>query len=106
VRASRAFHGFDLDDEPATLDAIGSDVDAPTGEWIGLLRLSARGSELVRAELAALEQEGLLATADLPLLLTRLQKHTKVAVHYVTANWLDVDDVLDLADARNFPFAG
>lgn len=106
VRGSRPFTGFDLDEQVVTLDAIGSDTQAPTGEWIGLLRLSARGSELVRDELKALEAEGLLATADLPLLLTRLQKHTPITVHYVTANWLDVDDVLDLADARNFPFAG
>ncbi len=77
-----------------TLDAIGQTVDAPTGEWIGLLKLSPRGSELVREELKALDAEGLLATADLPLLLTRLQKHTPVTVHYVTSNWLDVDDVL------------
>jgi phosphoenolpyruvate phosphomutase len=106
VRASRAFHGFDLDEQPATMTAIGSDIEAPTGEWIGLMKLSARGSELVRDELKALADDGLLATADLPLLLTRLQRHTPVAVHYVTANWLDVDDVLDLADARNFPFTG
>jgi phosphoenolpyruvate phosphomutase len=101
VRASRSFQGFELDDEAATLAAIGSDVDAPTGEWLGLLRLTAQGSALVREELAALEAEGLLATADLPLLLTRLMRRTQVTVHYVTANWLDVDDVLDLADARN-----
>ena len=26
-----------------------------------------------------------------------------VAVHYVTGHWLDVDDLADLAEARNFP---
>jgi len=44
-----------------------------------------------------------LAQADLPALLTRIAARHDVAVHYVTGHWLDVDDLADLAEARNFP---
>jgi len=36
-------------------------------------------------------------------LLTRIAARHPVAVHYVTGHWLDVDDLADLAEARNFP---
>ena len=49
-----------------------------------------------------MEAEGLLDTADLPLLLTRLAARPPVDVHYVTGHWLDVDTLRDLADARHF----
>jgi phosphoenolpyruvate phosphomutase len=61
------------------------------------------GADLVRAEIAALEAEGALAKANLPELLTRLASRSGVTVHYVTGHWLDVDDLADLAEARNFP---
>ncbi len=91
-----------LDDAPAQLTAIGAAPDCTAGEWIGLLHLSARGTERVRDELAAMAAEGVLPQADLPALLERLILHGGVAVHYVTGHWLDVDTATDLAAARNF----
>jgi phosphoenolpyruvate phosphomutase len=103
--ADRRFSGSYLDEEPALLRAIGAELppDEVVGEWIGLVRFSPRGAEAARAEIAAIEAEGRLAIADLPELLTRLAGKHRVVVHYVTGHWLDVDDLADLAEARNFP---
>ena len=91
-----------LDEAPAQLTAIEAQPGAAFGEWIGLLHMSAKGTELVREELAAMQTEGVLAQADLPALLQRLIGRGGVAVHYITGHWLDVDTATDLAAARNF----
>jgi phosphoenolpyruvate phosphomutase len=103
--ASRRFSPSYLEDAPVTLRAIGSALPGAevTGEFIGMIRMNERGAALIRAEIAALDAEGALVHADLPDLLTRIAAHHPVAVHYVTGHWLDVDDLADLAEARNFP---
>jgi phosphoenolpyruvate phosphomutase len=106
--ASRPFSASYLDDEPTLLRSVASDRGPGDpafigGEFIGMVRFSARGAALARAELDALAAEGRLAMADLPELLTRLATKHDVVVHYVTGHWLDVDDLADLAEARNFP---
>ena len=104
VTADRAFSGDYLDDAPAHLKAMshGGDASAASGEWMGLARFSPHGAELLQAELAAMEAEGLLETGDLPLLFTRLAARHPVRVKYFTGHWMDVDTLTDLADARNF----
>jgi phosphoenolpyruvate phosphomutase len=103
--ASRRFSARYLEDEPVTLRTISSALPAGevTGEFIGMVRVNESGAALIRAEIAALENEGALVHADLPGLLTRIAARHPIAVHYVTGHWLDVDDVADLAEARNFP---
>jgi phosphoenolpyruvate phosphomutase len=91
-----------LDDVPALLIAIDAKPGGAGGEWIGLMHMSAHGTELVRAELKAMADEGVLAGADLPALLQRLIGRGGVAIHYITGHWLDVDTATDLAAARNF----
>ena len=96
-----------LDDAPARLRGIGApfsaaDAGTQAGEWIGLMRLSARGSAIVGAELDAMTADGSIATADMSTLLARVAMHTEIAIHYVAGHWLDVDTLHDLADARNF----
>ena len=98
------YTGNYLDDEAVSLTAMSAAMkaDAASGEWIGLARFSAQGSAWVREELALIEAEGLLEGADLPMLFTRLAAKHKVAVHFITSHWLDVDTLTDLAAARNF----
>ncbi len=93
-----------IDDEPARLSAMGNDLpdSEVRGEWVGMVRFSAKGAALARAEIDAIRAEGTLAAYDLPKFLTRLAKVHPVAVHYVAGHWLDVDDISDLAAARNF----
>ena len=49
-----------------------------------------------------MEADGSLEKGDVPSLLTRLiAGGHKVRVQYITGQWLDIDDALDLARARN-----
>ena len=104
VVADRRFSGDYLDDTPANLRAIAHEVapGAACGEWMGLARFSAQGAAWVREEMDLMEAEGLLETADVPLLLTRLAAKRPVRVRYFAGHWLDVDTLSDLAEARNF----
>jgi phosphoenolpyruvate phosphomutase len=90
------------DDEPALLTGVAADPAQASGQWIGLMHLSAHGTQLVREELEAMQAEEALAHADLPALLLRLSQRHPIAIHYITGHWLDVDTTADLAEARNF----
>ena len=98
IRNTGRYH----DDEPALLTGIAADSAQACGQWIGLMYLSAYGTQLVRRELEAMQAEDVLAQADLPALLLRIGQHHPIAIHYVTGHWLDVDTTADLAEARNF----
>ena len=98
IRNTGRYH----DDEPALLTGVAADPAQASGQWIGLMHLSARGTQLVRNELEAMQAEDALAHADLPALLLRISQHHPIAIHYITGHWLDVDTTADLAEARNF----
>ena len=105
---SRPFTGDYLDEEPVWLTAIQStgendaEIGEPSGEFIGLIKLSAAGAETVRQELAVMKREEVLDEADLPALMNRLiARGERIETLYVTGHWLDVDDAFDLAKARN-----
>ncbi|HEX4181233.1 MAG TPA: phosphoenolpyruvate mutase [Caulobacteraceae bacterium] len=105
VAADHRFSGDYLDDQPAHLVSMAAaDIPSPqtAGEWMGLARLSSRGSEWLVEEIEALKAEGLYETADLPTLFTRLAARHPVRIKYFTGHWMDVDTLADLADARNF----
>ncbi len=100
-------HDADFLDEPEATElvAIGGDVESQRadGEWIGLMRVTEQGSKLVRDQIAEMRADGSLATADLPELLSRLlSKGVRIGVTYIAGHWLDVDDLHDLAEVRNF----
>jgi phosphoenolpyruvate phosphomutase len=104
VAAERPFSGNYLDDAPVHLRAIAQDlpVAESSGEWIGLVRFTARGAAWLCEELDLIEAEGKLDTTDMPMLITRLAAKHAVLVHYITGHWLDVDTLEDLSNARNF----
>jgi phosphoenolpyruvate phosphomutase len=102
VSATMRNTGFYHDDEVPLLTGVAADPKSASGQWIGLMHLSAQGTQLVRAELEAMRAEGVLAKADLPELMQRLSRQHQIAVHYITGHWLDVDTTADLAEARNF----
>ena len=104
VLADHGFSGDYLDDAPAHLLRVSHDLDgaAPSGEWMGLARFSALGAAWLRDEIALMTAEGVIDTADLPLLITRIAVKHPVRVKYFTGHWMDVDTLTDVADARNF----
>lgn len=104
IVADRPFSTDYLDDAPVALTQAGRDIEpaAATGEWVGMLKLTAAGAKAVRAELAAMEADGSLQCGDVPVLLNRLLAGGRtIRVQYITGHWLDIDDALDLARARN-----
>ena len=102
---SHAYTGDYFDDEVSELtrlDSAMNEADA-NGEWIGLAKFSANGSELLRAELDNMKSDGSLAKASMTDLFNRLiDSGAKPQVVYINGNWLDVNDAFDLARARNF----
>jgi phosphoenolpyruvate phosphomutase len=104
VRCSRPYtNDFLVSDDPVGLKSFGASAAQTDGESIGLVKLSAVGAEAVVREIAPMEAEGTAKTASLPDLLARLlAKGQKIGVQYIAGHWLDVDDVADLARARNF----
>lgn len=104
VVADHAFSGDYLDDGPVHLKLLAHDLQGQeaNGEWMGLAKFSAQGSQWLREEIAALEAEGTIETADLPLLISRIAQKHPVRVKYFTGHWMDVDTLTDVADARNF----
>jgi phosphoenolpyruvate phosphomutase len=103
VAADWCFSGDYLDDRPVHLRRVSSGLspEEVCGEWMGLARVSARGAGWLQEGLATMEVEGLLETADPPLLLTRLAARHPVRVLYYAGHWLDIDTLGDLAEARN-----
>ncbi|HEY2661998.1 MAG TPA: phosphoenolpyruvate mutase [Caulobacteraceae bacterium] len=105
VMADHGFSGDYLDDVPSHLVSMksGAAPDADTaGEWMGLARLSPRGTQWLVEEIEALQAEGLYETADMPLLFSRIAARHPVRIKYFTGHWMDVNTLADLADARNF----
>lgn len=104
VRADRPYSGDYLDDQPVLLERMSSALppDEVAGEWIGLARFSPKGATWLAEEIAALQAEGLLEHADMPLLLSRLAARHPVHIHYILGHWLDVDTLADVGDALNF----
>jgi phosphoenolpyruvate phosphomutase len=76
--------------------------EASHGEWMGVARFSALGAQWLREELYLLASEGLIETADMPLLFTRIAAKHPVRIKYFTGHWMDMDTLADVADARNF----
>ncbi|MBI3880704.1 MAG: phosphoenolpyruvate mutase [Verrucomicrobia bacterium] len=104
VTTSRAFT-LKYSEDDVTLKAMGADLpkDKVNGEWIGLVKCSARGSKLVKdavAELGKRADFNKLRFDDLFRHL--LAQGAGVKVHFITGHWLDVDNLDDLAQAQTF----
>tara|TARA_Y100000588_G_C13556802_1_gene628601 strand:- start:143 stop:469 length:327 start_codon:yes stop_codon:yes gene_type:complete len=106
VECTKHFTGDYLEEEPVLIKNIFSNTSKnpskPSGEFIGLIKLTGKGTNLVKSELNKMERENELAQADIPNLLNRIIKNGgQVEALYITGHWLDVDDAFDLANARN-----
>jgi phosphoenolpyruvate phosphomutase len=73
------------------------------GEWIGLMKLSAKGLEAVKAALTELQKRPDFNKLRMAELLNELVRAGQtVKVQYVRGHWLDVDDISDLSAAGSF----
>ena len=93
------------DEEEAFLTATGPKLDPANihGEWIGLMKMNARGTALTKTALLELAQRPDFRTLRFDDLFKHLlgQQHP-VRVLYITGHWLDVDDLDDLSRAQTF----
>jgi phosphoenolpyruvate phosphomutase len=86
------------------LEEVTTDGDATgvTGEWTGILKVSAEGAKVVREILRMLPEQD-LATATIPDLLRRLvEEGREVRVVYTRGGWLDVDTLDDVLEGSAF----
>jgi phosphoenolpyruvate phosphomutase len=104
VVADHRFSGDYLENAHPHLIAMSAAMseEASHGEWMGVARFSALGAQWLREELYLLASEGLIETADMPLLFTRIAAKHPVRIKYFTGHWMDMDTLADVADARNF----
>lgn len=71
------------------------------GEWIGLLKASASGTEKIRATLMELSRREDFKMLRCDALLRELvKKGTRISIVYITGHWLDVDNLEDLSVAN------
>lgn len=104
VTTSRPFT-LKYSEDDVTLKAMGADLpkDRIDGEWIGLVKCTARGSKLLRGALGELSRRpdfNRLRFDDLFRHL--LAQGVEVRVLFITGHWLDVDNLDDLAQAQTF----
>ncbi|HWQ92747.1 MAG TPA: phosphoenolpyruvate mutase, partial [Clostridia bacterium] len=92
------------EEEPQLLD-IGAHLQPEQvhGEWIGLVKTSVHGSQILRTALSQLAERPDFKT----LRFDDLFRHLIAAGHpirvlYITGHWLDVDNLEDLSAANAF----
>ena len=104
VRATRPYSTRYSEDE-VFLEEMSLDLppDQVSGEWIGLLKTTPRGTAAVQAALKALSAKpdfSQLQFQDLFKELLRAGQPVKIV--YITGHWLDVDNLDDLSQAQAF----
>ena len=104
ITATRPY-SLRYDEEEAFLAAMGPDLPSEKihGEWIGLLKTTSRGSTALRSALTILSRRPDFRQLRFDDLLSHLvHEGQRVQVLYITGQWLDVDDLDDLAQAQTF----
>ena len=104
VTATRPY-SLRYDEEEALLTAMGSQLNREMihGEWIGLIKTNARGSGAIRTALDELSTRADFRQLRFDDLFKHLLANGQpMQVLYVTGQWLDVDNLDDLARAQAF----
>jgi phosphoenolpyruvate phosphomutase len=104
VRTSRPY-SLDYREEPVYLEEMNPSIDpeAIDGEWIGLLKTTAKGAEALRAALEELSQQDDFAKMQLyDVFNEMLRQGAQVRVLFIAGQWIDVDNLEDLSQAQSF----
>src|SRR6266480_7473736 len=104
VTATRPY-SLRYDEENAFLEKMGPDLSAGKihGEWIGLIKITANGSAEVCDALDVLSKRLDFCRLRFDDLFNHLvSRGQRVQVLYITGQWLDIDDLEDLARAQAF----
>ncbi|MGC8020679.1 hypothetical protein ACP3WW_23480, partial [Salmonella enterica] len=77
--------------------------DEASGRWIGLLNVSRRGLEKLKAVMALLRQRPDFDTLDMPTLMnTLIAEGEEIEVLYVHGHWRGVNDLEEFRQAVDF----
>jgi len=104
VTTSRPF-SLKYSEDDVMLKAMGSDLPPAqiNGEWIGLVKTSARGTALMKTALGELSLRPDFNQLRLDDLFRHLlAQGADIKVHFITGHWLDVDNAETLVEAQNF----
>jgi phosphoenolpyruvate phosphomutase len=105
VRASRPGSEEDFLDDEVFLEhaEVCTAADTFHGEWIGLMKLSAKGLAGTREFLAANTADPEFSQWQMTDLLNHFVSiGVKVRIHYIQGHWLDIDCLADLKSAERF----
>ncbi|MAG58367.1 MAG: phosphoenolpyruvate mutase [Planctomycetes bacterium] len=92
-----------LEDEPLLLERVAGTDESADGEMIGLLKTSRAGTIRLKAAMERLQSEDRLRHANLSVLVGELlAMDCRVRVVPITGNWVDVNDLGDLAEASSY----
>jgi phosphoenolpyruvate phosphomutase len=94
-----------LSERCVPLKDIGIHIEhrAASGEWIGLMKVSPKGSDIVRTQLERFrsEDEALFMKASMVDFLKYLMENDiRVSINYFSGRWLDIDSVEDIVEAH------
>ena len=104
VTATRPY-SIKYDESEVFLTSLAPDLPAQKrdGEWIGLLRCTAKGSEILAGALKQLSTRADFKKLRFDALFAHLLKSgVQIKVCYITGHWLEVDRLEDLAKAQTF----
>jgi phosphoenolpyruvate phosphomutase len=104
VTATRPY-SIKYDESEVFLTALAPDLPVPKrhGEWIGLLRCTAKGSEILAGAMKQMSTRPDFKKLRFDALFAHLlQNGVQVKVCYITGHWLEVDRLEDLAEAQTF----
>jgi phosphoenolpyruvate phosphomutase len=77
--------------------------ETPHGEWIGLVRTSAKGSEILKTALMDLSQKNGFGEMKMGDMINYLiEKDIEIGVSYIEGNWMDVDNFKDYEKIQVF----
>ena len=82
-----------------------SDVSSIHGEWMGFLKMSTRGSQILRDLITELTNDNnfVMEGFDMAALLNLLiERGNDIHVIYTTGNWLDCDSIADAIEGGSF----
>lgn len=105
VSCDQPYNKYDLDQE-INVTSMGTSLkkESISGEWIGMLKLSERGSAIVKDLLTsfAKSEEGLGKVRMADLINEIVAKGHRVKAHFIRGHWLDIDELKDFIDASTF----
>ncbi len=86
------------------MENISTDIaqEKAHGEWMGLIKLSKKGSAQIREELENANEHGYEQLKRLRFdtwFMQLMKKNISIKVLYVHGHWLDIDNIEDISEA-------